>query len=464
MSRPNAKEAAADSLPSQVDVLVLGAGLTGLSAALELQRQNLSVLVVEKQSQVGGHARTDEVNGFRFDRTGHLLHLRSERWRARVQQWLGEALLRIDRRSVVFSHGSYRRYPFQANTLGLPPEVAYECLMGFLEAQRSNHSSPTQNTPPRNFEEYCLRHFGSGFSRHFMLPYNTKLWGIEPSALGISWCERFVPRPQLADVIAGAVGLPDPKLGYNASFYYPKQGIGELPRAMYRELQRRVAVPAGADPVRLGRSPERLIPHKKEAWFGAESVKYSMLISTIPLTRLAGLLDPPPIGPTRAAGKLRSTSLRYLDIALRLPERHQFHWAYVPEARFPFYRVGCYSAFSSEMAPPNKSSLYVELAARDPEPLDRTLAAVLPGLAEMGLLQSREDVEFASVHTLEPAYVIYDDARAGALEELEDYLVSHSILSTGRYGGWNYSSMEDALEFGVSAAARAVRELRGQAP
>lgn len=50
------------------DVLIIGAGLTGLTAAVYLQRYGLKVQVVEASDGVGGRVRTDEVNGFRLDR------------------------------------------------------------------------------------------------------------------------------------------------------------------------------------------------------------------------------------------------------------------------------------------------------------------------------------------------------------------------------------------------------------
>ena len=98
-----------------------------------------------------------------------------------------------------------------------------------------------QNKPePNNFEEFCLAHFGEGISRHFMIPYNTRLWGVHPSEITADWCSRFVPLPRLEDVIAGAVGMNDRELGYNVRFVYPRLGIGE---------QDRHEVPGGLHPV-----------------------------------------------------------------------------------------------------------------------------------------------------------------------------------------------------------------------
>jgi len=48
-------------------VVVIGAGLAGLTCAIYLQRNGLQVTVLEASDRVGGRVKTDEVNGFRFD-------------------------------------------------------------------------------------------------------------------------------------------------------------------------------------------------------------------------------------------------------------------------------------------------------------------------------------------------------------------------------------------------------------
>ena len=57
-----------------------------------------------------------------------------------------------------------------------------------------------------------------------MIPYNEKIWGVHPREITAAWCSRFVPLPNLEQVIAGAVGAGPPEMGYNQSFLYPKSG------------------------------------------------------------------------------------------------------------------------------------------------------------------------------------------------------------------------------------------------
>jgi protoporphyrinogen oxidase len=432
----------------RVPIAVLGAGLTGLSASLFLGRAGIRHRLFEREATAGGHAITSVEQGFRFDRTGHLLHLRTPDMQALATELLpAQQYRKLSRRSAVFSHGVYTRYPFQANTFGLPPDVAYECVAGFVQAHFA-----AAKPEPKNFEDFCLAHFGSGISRHFMLPYNERLWGVAASEVTSEWCQRFVPLPKLEDVLRGALGAQPPELGYNTSFWYPELGIGTFSDAL-----------AARTAVELSRAPRQIDVSRRVLVFDDEEVAFDVLVSSIPLPRLLQLLPDLPERVAEAAARLRSTHLHYFDLGLAVPNRNPYHWIYVPEQKYPFYRVGCYSHFSEKLAPAGKSSLYVELVDRRAPNPERALASVVAGLRELGLLKSERDIELWRLRTIDYAYVIYDHEYRAALDVIEPFLAEQRIISTGRYGGWNYSSMEDALLMGRSAANDA-QALLGSGP
>ncbi|MFK0732457.1 MAG: FAD-dependent oxidoreductase, partial [Gloeotrichia echinulata HAB0833] len=55
------------------DVIIIGGGLAGLSAALELSKRNISWLLLESTDRLGGRVATDDNEGFRLDRGFQIL-------------------------------------------------------------------------------------------------------------------------------------------------------------------------------------------------------------------------------------------------------------------------------------------------------------------------------------------------------------------------------------------------------
>lgn len=432
-------------LPASIDTLIVGAGLAGLSTALHLDGP---AVIVEAADKVGGKAHSEVIDGFTFDVTGHWLHLRDEGIRKLVFALLGDdAFHRIERISRIWSNGVYTEYPFQANTYGLPPEVVKACVMGAIEADRRRPAEVRPEDEPVNFADWIRFYFGEGIAQAFMIPYNAKLWGVPATEITSRWCQRFVPKPRLEDIVAGAVGCNARGMGYNASFLYPKQGgIQVLADALARAV--------GHDRIFLGRRLVGVDLAGRVARFadGAQ-IRFRRLVNTMPLPDFVRLCADAPADVREAAGRLRATQVTYYNMGIRGPLGVPDHWIYVPEAEWPMYRVGSFSNAVPEMAPPGCSSLYVELSDRDTPP-EALIPKVTEGLVAMGLIDDPARVLFTEIRRIPCAYVIYDFAYHGSRGAVHTWLEGRDALSIGRYGDWNYSSMEDALIDGRRAAER----------
>jgi protoporphyrinogen oxidase len=427
---------------SAVDpVVILGGGLTGISTAVHLQA-GVPWLLFEREDRLGGHARTDERDGYRFDKTGHWLHLRDSGVKQMVDELLPGQMVAIARRARIFSHGVLTRYPYQANLHGLPPEVIKECLLGVIEAKLAAASA---SGDPANFEDYCLRHFGAGISKHFMIPYNEKIWGVPPREITSAWCSRFVPLPNLEQVVAGAVGAGPPEMGYNQSFLYPKSGgIETFTRALQTRLN--------GGRVFTRSSPDAVDWRRREVVVGGECIRYRALVATIPLPELLRRMPELPPDVERHAGNLRCTTLRYLNIGARGQPPADWHWIYVPEKRYPFYRVNVFSTAMASMAPAGCSSICVEMADRGPI-TDAAVRDTTAALVAAGALGDANDVVFADPQLIEYAYVVFDQNYYEATRAIFSFLEANAIYPRGRYGAWTYNAMEDCLIAGREVAA-----------
>lgn len=428
------------------DVVIIGGGLAGLAAARKLGARSH---LVESEDRLGGLTRTDHVDGFLFDWTGHWLHLRTPRWKEEVERLLPGGLLTIARRAVIHAYGTFTPYPFQANLHGLPPDVIAECLTGFVQATLGPEGEALRSREPRSAAEFIRRHLGEGIARHFMDPYNGKLFAVPTTELSPEWGGRFVPRPKLADVIDGAVGRVREGLGYNATFVYPATGgIESLARALADELTGSVSLSAQVERIDTRRRLLRFADGRE--------LSYSSLISTMPLRRLALSLDPCPPEVAEAARRLRAVSVTCVELGVRGAPRVPFHWAYLPEPQFPFYRVGSPSQVNPALAPEGHTSYSVEFSHLGPDPeAGQRIEQAIDGLETAGML-SRGDVVLARKRTIPTAYVLFDHAFEEARRIVIDHCEREGIVLAGRYGQWEYSGMEDALVAGETAAERVI--------
>ena len=195
-------------------VIVVGAGLAGLSAAQSLIEAGIEVRVLEASTTIGGRVQTDEINGYRFDRGFQLINARYPEV---------EALHIIDKLDF--------RYAPRAVDIALDGSVVRlgDPRKYFLSALRSESGSIrekiaflkyliSRSTHGSNVESELLAAGCNNLYTRVLKPFLTGVFLAQPSRV-----DSVSGREIIKSFISGAPGLP-------------ARGAGELSQVLAREI------------------------------------------------------------------------------------------------------------------------------------------------------------------------------------------------------------------------------------
>jgi protoporphyrinogen oxidase len=424
-------------------IIILGAGLAGLSAGWHLQKMGVEYQLFEKESEVGGLCRSKKLDGFIFDYDGHLLHFRRSYTFNFVKRLLKDNLAEHDRNAWIYSNGTYTRYPFQANLYGLPPLVVKECVLGYIEASRDGHN---KNKNGKDFLNWIKLTFGEGIAKHFMVPYNTKFWTLPPQELNCSWLDGFIPVPSLREVIDGTIEENQRQFGYNVRFWYPRNGgIEKLPLALGSQIKN-IQTDCKVSEIDLSKREIKINSKGKE--------KFDYLISTIPLPDMPRLIKNLPKEIASTFTKLRWNSIFNLNLGIDKKKNFGRHWIYFPHQEVCFFRVGFFDNFSPNLTPLDKSSLYVEVSYSKDKPINKNtiISRINNDLRKIGILSSSDSICVQDVNDIKYGYPIYDFNYHQIRKKILEFFQANHIFGCGRYGLWKYMSIEDAILSGKEVA------------
>src|SRR2546430_5290146 len=214
------------------DVVIMGAGPAGLTAAWELMKHQVPVTVIEKDPRyVGGLARTVEHRGYRFDIGGHRFFSKNEEIEETWTEILGEEMLSRGRLSRIYYRGRFFASPLKAfNALrNLGPVETVRCMASYAYAR----IRPIKN--PRTLEDWVRNQFGWRLYSIFFKTYTEKGWGISTRELSADWAAQRIKSLDLWVVIRSAL-LPKRKPKKRGEivttlidrFRYPRFGPGQM--------------------------------------------------------------------------------------------------------------------------------------------------------------------------------------------------------------------------------------------
>ncbi|MBI1747152.1 MAG: FAD-dependent oxidoreductase [Acidobacteria bacterium] len=446
------------------NVVILGAGLTGLRAAWELAKHGYAVNVLEREREVGGMSRSHVVNGYTFDHGPHGFFSRDAWIMDEFKELVGgeDNYWYLQKWSQIFYRGEYFNHPLRISDLAskMSPWRVLAALFSFLHARLQVRMG---RATEGNTEEFLINQFGRVLYEEFFGPYTQKVWNISPAALDADFARDRVPQINLWEVMKKMLISRD-RMRLTPSgriathdlhrFYYPRKGAHVLSKAMAeRVLAHGGSIHTSLQITRVDSAQRQVVAQvdgQTQRW------PYDMLLSTIPLDKFLQLLSPAPEPDILTlAGNLRYRAIILVNLCVKRPSIIGPFWIYFTDRSFN--RISEYKQFSPDLVPQGRTGICLELTCDEGDELytasDETIFRRL--LTELEALQllAAEDIEDYFIVREPNGYPIYEVGYKARLGKMFEHIRGRTGLFTaGRQGAFLYCNQDAAIKCGFEIA------------
>jgi protoporphyrinogen oxidase len=432
----------------ETDFLILGAGWSGLVAAECLSRNNKRIVILEKENEAGGLARTFDFGGFKFDIGGHALFFKkAENFAYLKSLSKNGSLVSINRKAKMFFNNKYLDFPPNISSiLRLGLENIVNISLDFLRLDKTNEK--------KNFEEWAKSNYGDNLYKIYFKEYSEKVWGSPCRQLSAGWANRRIGDNSLTRVIGNFVSKKEYGKEGGAFFYYPLQGIGTLPGLLEKAVAGSTCkLYKGARIDKILMSDNRLnslnFIYKEKIY----NVTFKHIISSIPLVEfiklLAEYLSEETVNYARG---IRYRNLILVNILIPKDLVTDWHWCYFPSKDLLFSRLHEPKFWSKNLAPDNNTMLCTEIFCDYGDAYwqmsEDTLAKkIIINLKNLKLLAMTEEARGFLVKKIEYAYPLLYEGFEQPLQRVKESLRAFdNLVLIGRNGTHSYFDMEDCLE------------------
>ena len=410
----------------RVDVLVIGAGPTGIGAATRLRERGADWLLVEESDRTGGMATTvTDDDGFRWDLGGHVLHSHFADFDQAVAA-SGVRMLAPTRNGWVWIDGELVPAPIQHQVDEVPADLR-------------------PDAPAATLDDYYRNHLGSRLYDAFFKPFTEKTWATPLERIDHTWTSlRSGSADRNVPALRARAAAPARS---RTTFPYPEGGTGALWDAITARLD--------PDGLLLSTRVDRIDLHRREAHLADGGViGFVDCVSSMPLTTLLRSVGRPDWA-ARSPSLLASATLVVgLGYAGTPPDAlADKSWLYCPDKDVAWHRATVLSHYDPGNAGPGRWSVPCEVGHGAFRVVDRA-TAVASCREEMAKLGADPAALVSTwVHDIPRGHPVPTLGRDDLLRELDAGLVRRGVRSRGRFGGWRYESCNQdyAFQQGVEA-------------
>lgn len=428
---------------SKPENIIIGAGISGLSCASVLK----NCLVLEKEPFIGGLCRTVEFHGFRFDLGGHRLFSPDKKIEEEFKRLLKGDITEFKRKSKIWKNGRFIDYPLQTSVIfDLAPWQTVLSLVTYLyrKAFRLKGSS---------FRVRAINRFGDYLFKLFLEGYTEKVWGLNCNDISEDLVSTRLQDVSLRTAIQHILYKKSRVRSFEGTIIYPKRGIFQVIEKISENLNIALNSKVTGAAHSGGRIEKVIINNKDE--FSCKN-----LISTMPITKLAEMLNAPE-EIKDVARALRYRSIIFVFLVLKKDQFSENHWIYYPDRQI-FGRIHEPKRWSAQMAPVDKTGICIEIFCDVKSEIwkmaDDEIARLT--IKDIPSITGPEVEEFHIVRE-EYAYPVYDIDHKSKTDKLMKYFASYkNLFLLGRFGSFRYLNMDICFADGI----RLGRSLKEQPP
>jgi len=417
-------------------IVVVGAGVAGLTAAYLLLKKGYGVTVLEREKAVGGLARSYRYDKYTFDIGPHRFHTDRKDVMDFIKFVLNKDALVISRMSSVYMFDKYHIWPLRPRTLIRLPFTV------LLRAGIDLFTRPSFKG--ESFKNYILSKYGKTLYEVFFKQYTEKFTFISGANLHYSWASASVDRAvidkklkmnSLFDTLKVTL-MPKP---VNTKFLYPKHGCDIFAIKLANLIKEEGGhIITNVKNVLVKKNGKKI----DSISFNGKNMKIDKLIWTASIKTISEQLG------------LDSPKLNYLDTLIFNVEINRDlgnpnQWVYFGDKNIIFNRTSIPKNFSPYLVPKGKDSICVEVTCRDKELWDMPamiMPRVLKDLIKTKMCK-RNDIGKVHVEKVRETYPIYSITYPGQLKKANENLKTFANLyCTGRTGAFYYNNMDNSIE------------------
>lgn len=433
------------------EVLVIGAGFTGLAAAVELCRLNIPFTLVEREREVGGLSKTLVLEEKRFELGPHIYFDKDPEVTEYWKSFLGDSLRSYSRSNRIYFCGQFIKSPLSVpdaiSKIGLPRVL--HIVSSFLLAKLRKHKI-------RSAEDWVIANFGEGLYDYFFKVYNEKIWGLPCDQISANWAGQRI-RSNLVSMVFKS--LSRTKGSGSKTFDFPDEGSASLSRAQLEEiLQSSVSeVKLASQPTEIRRNGEGF-----DVFFcDGTAAEYSQIIATCHLDELAGMIRGFDFDSDRLRGLTKQLVYRNLIIVNFVFEKtlvagFSEHWIDIHDPEIKALRVTNFSSYEKSSTESNLTGIGVEYNCFETDSEwafsdERLIQLARKDLDRMGLVNGKH--RLARVVKVERAYPVYFAGFEATLESIMAELEKiNGLQMAGRNAMYRWNNMHHSVKTGLLAA------------